>query len=289
MPANRSVIVSTLSLLALSLAACGGGGSASWETRTALSDYVAFTDFTPAGESTIYTTDSGNLDVYSITGNSFGSLTSAPISTDSYAGFAWYGNYLYTFTSYTLMAYSISGDSWSYVYNDSLPYSTSSSQATADDDGFVYAYSQDGNYELMQYDTIGDTLTTYAGPTDIGSDEPRAAWDSLSGRLYLADYDHTPFYAFNPVNGTFTSLAPFPGASGGFSDAFCSDRNGHIYTTGSACTVDKEMWKYTAATDTWSALPSLPFAHGCDASCTVAGGYLYFGDGNNYNFARIKL
>jgi hypothetical protein len=49
------------------------------------------------------------------------------------------------------------------------------------------------------------------------------------------------------------------------------------------------MWVYTASSNTWAQILDLPFDHGCDASCTVADGYLYLGDGDNYNFARIKL
>ena len=74
------------------------------------------------------------------------------------------------------------------------------------------------------------------------------------------------------------------------SDAFCSDHSGHIFTANSDCTVTSAVWMYTAATNAWSQLPSLPFAHGCNAACTVTkDGWLYFGEGDNNNLARLKL
>ena len=58
-----------------------------------------------------------------------------------------------------------------------------------------------------------------------------ACWDSK--RLYLADYSEPThgFYAWDPADAGYATLAAFPDA-GGMCDSFCSDRRGHVFTSG---------------------------------------------------------
>jgi len=208
---------------------------------------------------------------------------------ENYVGFAWVSDSLYMVQSHTVYSYNITGDSWTKPVNGTLTNRHSMSQSTADDSGFVYSLSD--SHQLLKYNTNNNTYEYIATPGDLTNSEPRAAWDSQTQRVYLADYSNpNDFYAFNPDDGTFTALAPLPD-SNGMSDAFCSDRRGHIFTANSSDSeIAKDVWMYTAATDTWTSFTELPFAHGNSAACTVsADGWLYFGDGNNYNFARIKL
>jgi hypothetical protein len=146
------------------------------------------------------------------------------------------------------------------------------------------------SHQLLKYNTAEGTYVYIATPSDLSTGEPRAAWDSQTQRVYLADYDDpNGFYAFNPQDNSFTALAPLPD-SHGMSDAFCSDRLGHIFTANSDYQITTDVWMYTAATDTWTKIAPLPFPHGSSAACTVsADGWLYFGDGDNYNFARLKV
>lgn len=263
-----------------------------WETLSSLSASPAFSDFTPTGKSVLYT-GSGSLMqkfAFPTIGNPqgvFTTLTSPPDSINNYIGFAWVGGNLFMVDGNTVYAYSITGDSWTKPMDDTLTYGHSDSQATADDHGFVYSLS--GSHQLLKYNTTNNTYEYIATPSDLSTSEPRAAWDSQTKLVYLADYDNPDgFYAFNPVDGTFTALASLPD-SAGMSDAFCSDRRGHIFTAdgdGSS----HAFWMYTAATDTWTSFPALPYEHGNNSSCTVsADGWLYFSDNGQTNIVRIKV
>ena len=262
-----------------------------WETLTSLSNTPGFSDFTPAGQSVLYTVNGSSMQEFTFppAGNPqgvFTTLTAPTDGIDNYQGFAWVGGNLYMAQGNTVYAYNIAGDSWTTPVT-TLTYSHSESESTADDSGFVYSLS--GSHQLLKYNTTNDTYVYIATPSDLSTSEPRAAWDPSTSRVYLADYDDpNGFYAFNPADNTFTALASLPDSSG-MSDAFCSDRHGHIYTANSDCSTTKDVWMYTEATDTWTKITPLPFAHGCDAACTVsADGWLYFGTGD-YNFARIKV
>jgi hypothetical protein len=284
--------------LILLINACSTGDAvppAQWETLVTLPKLCSFSDFTPSGQSLLYVSaGSGSSAFYQYAfpsgGNSQGvlsSLTSYP-SPNNYIGFGWYGSYLYFAQKNSMYKYDISGNSWSAPVT-TLTYTHKQAQTTADDSGYVYATS-DSNY-LLKYDTVNDTYEYIATPGDLGHGEPRAAWDPSTGRVYLADYYNTSMYAYNPSDDSFTPLTAFPDASG-VSDAFCSDRRGHIYTSiGNDSGSATDVWVYTEATDTWSQFsPSLPFAHGDSAACTIsADGYLYFTNGETGDFARIKI
>lgn len=275
----------------LFIIACSPGGwgdpssQADWEVLSSADNSSEFSDFTPAGESVLYT---GNFYeyVFPTTGNPdgfFNSLASAP-GIGSYTSFAWYDGYLYTAQSNSIYRYDIMDDSWT-TLRSGLAYSISMAQSTADDYGYVYAVTSGGNY-LLKYDAVFDDVI-YISTPGLSSSEPRAAWDSLTQRVYLADYTDTFLYALNPVYNSFTALTSFPN-SDGVSDAFCSDRRGHIFTTNGSGT-GNEVWQYTASTDSWAQIQSLPFEPGSSAVCTVsADGYLYIGDGGN-QFARLKV
>jgi streptogramin lyase len=257
-----------------------------WEVLSSANSSSSFSDFTPAGESVLYTGDFYEY-VFPTTGNPdgvFNSLASAPGSINSYTAFAWYGGYLYTAQSSSIYRYNIAGNNWTTMQSG---LDLADTQSTADDSGYVYAETSDGNY-LLKYDTSLNTVQYIDTPTTLPASEPRAAWDSQTQRVYLADYCYTYLYAFNPQDNSFTPLAPFPN-SNGVSDAFCSDRRGHIYTTSGSDGSLTDVWMYTAATDSWAQIKSLPFEPGNSAVCTVsADGYLYIGDGST-QFARLKV
>jgi hypothetical protein len=262
-----------------------------WETLTSLSAYPAFSDFTPIGQSVLYTGYGSSFQEFAFptTGNPLGVFTTLTALTDginTYQGFAWVGGNLFMAQGNSVYVYNIAGNSWTTPVT-TLTYSHSESESTADDSGYIYSLS--GSQQLLKFNTSNNTPEYIATPVDLGTDEPRAAWDSATQRVYLANYDDTPFYAFNPADNSFTSLAPFPD-SAGMSDAFCSDRHGHIFTANSDYQTTKDVWVYTAATNTWMKITPLPFAHGSSAACTVsADGWLYFGDGDQLNFARVKV
>jgi len=123
-------------------------------------------------------------------------------------------------------------------------------------------------------------------PISLGGFEPRIAYDSCSGLLYLADYSTTPFYSYDPVSGTQTTLSSMPGSYTEFMDGFCGDRSGHIYAMSNSSTV----YQYDITSATWSALPSGPTS-GSNSACGVgADGYLYMTDpGAGSAMWRIQL
>ena len=267
--------------------------TSAWETLAAISTYPAFSDFTPTGKSVLYTGNGSSMQEFTFptSGNPQGVFTSLTAPTDGidyYISFAWVGDSLYMAQGNSFYAYSIISDSWTKLKDGTLTYGHSESQSTADDSGFVYSLSE--SHQLLKYNTTNNTYVYIATPSDLTISEPRAAWDSQTKRVYLADYDEptSGFYAFNPDDNSFTALAPLPEFLG-MSDAFCSDRRGHIFTAdgdGSS----NAFWMYTAETDSWTSFPALPYAHGNNSSCTVsADGWLYFSDRYQTNIVRVKV
>ena len=286
---NNFILIGIIFFLMLFITACTSGNGPTpkgWEVLSSASNSSEFSDFTPTGKSVLYTGEFYEY-LFPTTGNPegvFNSLASAPGSIGEYTSFAWYGDYLYTAQSSSIYQYNIAGNSWT-TPQSGLAHSISMAQSTADDSGYVYATTSGGDY-LLEYDTSSDNVY-YISTPGLSSSEPRAAWDSLTQRVYLSDYEYTYLYAFNPADNSFTALTPFPN-SDGVSDAFCSDRRGHIFTTNGNGS-GNEVWQYTASTDSWAQITSLPFEPGSSAVCTVsADGYLYIGDGST-QFARLKV
>lgn len=304
---NKSISIGIIFLLILCIIGCGSGGwgpnatgtpslilDGEWETLAAISTYPAFSDFTPTGKSVLYTGHGSSMQEFTFptTGNPQGVFTTLTAPTggiDYYISFAWVGDSLYLVQGNTVYAYSIAGNSWTRPVDGTLTYSHIEAQSTADDSGFVYSLVQ-GENQLLKYNTNDNTYVYIPTPSDLTYSEPRAAWDSATKRVYLADYatSSSGFYAFNPVDNSFTLLAPLPNSLG-MSDAFCSDRYGHIFTADSDGS-SYAFWVYTAATDTWTSMPDLPYAHGNNSSCTVsADGWLYFSDNGQTNIVRYKV
>jgi hypothetical protein len=303
---SKSILICIIFFLMSFIIGCGSGGwgptaadtpslilDGEWETLAAFSTYPAFSDFTPTGKSVLYTGNGSSMQEFTFptTGNPQGVFTTLTAPADGigyYISFAWVGDSLYLVQDNTVYAYSIAGDSWTKPVNGTLTYSHNQGQSTADDSGFVYSLAE-GDKQLLKYNTTNNTYEYIATPDDLTISEPRAAWDSATQRVYLADYStlSSGFYAFNPDDNSFTALAPIPNSSG-MSDAFCSDRHGHIFTSDQGGT--RAFWVYTAATDTWTSITDLPYDHGNSSACTVsADGWLYFADPSQTNIVRYKV
>jgi hypothetical protein len=255
---------------------------------------VMMTDFTPTGGTTIYgNNNAGTWQSYTLPTTAdpdgvWATLAAPPVGFATYDVPAWIGNAIYMIHSASLYKYDIAGNTWTTEIDNTLTHTTNDAQGTADDTGNLYVWT--GDQYLMIIKTSDNTATYVQGPTEIPTTEPRAAWDSLSKRVYLGDYDDPTgaFYAYDPAAGTFTALAPFP-LDIGFGDGFCSDRAGHVFATSSGDIDGGDVWMYTASTNAWVQLPWLPSLHGSSSSCTVANGYLYVSNGDSYEFARLKL
>jgi hypothetical protein len=252
-------------------------------------------DFVDAGQPLVYATHGAAIYSYTFptggadtTGTWSAALATAPVLF-IYDTPAWVGTTTYLLHDTSMYAYDTAGNSWSTPINATLTHSLTDAQVTHDDAGYVYAFASD--QYLVQIKVSDNTATYVQGPNDLTAGEPRAAYDSLTKKVYLGDQDQPTgaFYAYDPTAQTFTALTAFPDPNG-MNDAFCSDRKGHIFTANSGAGVGTDVWIYTAATNAWTQLPWLPWNHGDSASCTVsADGYLYFSNGNDSMLARIKL
>ncbi len=264
-----------------------------WEVLAATPDLVQLTDFSPTGQLVTYAASGTTFRSYAFptTAEPLGvwaDLAAAPIALDTYTSPTWNGTAVYAIQGTSVLKYDITGNTWTTPIDQTLTHSVADAQATHDDDGNLYVWASD--QFLVVIKTSDDTATYVQGPVELPTSEPRSAWDTATKRLYLGDYDDPTgaFYAYNPADGLFTARATYPHADG-FGDAFCSDRAGHVFATSSGSTDGADVWMYTAATNMWSQLPWLPTLHGSSSSCTVANGYLYFSNGDDMSFARLKL
>lgn len=251
--------------------ACVFGNCNAWESISqGPPSAMGWPDFVPSGADPIYVVSGWEVDAYSISGDSWSAPSSGGTFGSDYAYPAWVGDNLYSIDGGNLYAYSISGNSFSFTAITDMPTSTDS-QATSDGAGNLYALADDGT--IIGYNLDTSTLTTWDGPTDLSGEE-RAAWDQKTGLVYLGVYSGSSFYSFDPTSGTVTALPSFPSDTG-MSDAFCSDRQGHIYTADAETTFPA---MFDTATGTWSTdLPPFPYPLQDSGGCTVtADGYLYY-------------
>lgn len=258
--------------------ACAAGSCQSWTLATGQNDY-GFADFIPQGQDPLLAT-SDTVYSYSVSGDTWSTANSSLSLPGGYSYPAWDENQLVWLSGGDLTTYIVATG---VVNTTTIPMMPSSSDAqnTADESHNVYTMATDGT--IIKYNTGTATLNTFTGPVDLpaGGDEPRLAWDKKTGKVYVGDYSSIPFYSVDTADGTLTPLTNFPDGAG-MNDGFCSDRNGHIYTT-DADGANDQFWTFNAVTGTWNASP-LPFVVGSSGTCTVSGdGYLYLlGDGTMY-------
>jgi hypothetical protein len=296
----------TIIVLAMGLSALVGCGSSSsgprfngktgttWETLAADSDTSApgFSDYSPAGKPFIFDLVSTTLQKYN---GSWSTLTGPTDDMGDWPGPAWIKDNLYVIRSNNVYAYSISGDSWTTVLSTDVP-NTADSQMAHDDSGNVWTVESDSPYRIIKYSPSANTITTYDSGLAATS-EARVAWDSATKKLFIGPgYDIPLLYSFDPATTTVEAKASVPAVGGGtgtgMGDPFCSDRSGHLYAIGdTGCDDSASMFQYDTKTDTWKAIPDVPFTdHGCDGACTVSDdGWLYFTDGETGNFSRLPL
>ena len=259
--------------------------TSTWEILATPTHAVGFSDYTPAGKSVLYSLSASAISVFSFPTSTnpqgiFSNLTGT-VSLNEFIGPAWVGNKLYQTEGNAVYIYDITGNNW--TKSGTLTYIHGSSRCTADNSGYVY--SMGTTTQLLKFNTADSTFQYIKGPDDLAFDESRAAWDSKTARVYLGNYGSSIFYAFNPADGSFAALAPVPGTDA-MSDALCSDRRGHVFTSNTGGT---EIWMYTAATNSWSLFPSTSFTHQDSESCTVsADGWLYYGSGSS-SLGRFKI
>ena len=117
--------------------------------------------------------------------------------------------------------------------------------------------------------------------------EPHIAWDSCTQKLYIADAYYTgEMHTYDPATQTQTLLPPNPDNYN--NDAWCANRSGHIYSAG--IFPGNHMWQFDILSNTWIALPNLPFDVGNAGACTITGdGFLFEQPDYTANLGRISL
>jgi hypothetical protein len=278
-----------------------GQTATAWETLTAMAstamagDSPGFSDYSPSHHANFYFLQFSTLAVYDGAGT-WTDLASPPDDMGDWPGPAWVGDHLYIIRNNKVYAYSISNDSWSTVLDTGVP-DTQFAQMTQDSSGNVWAVESSGLNRIIKYDPTDNSITPYdSGGLGGYISEPRVGWDSVTMKLYVAPaYDAPLLFAFDPATQAVTAKASAPAVGGGtgtgIGDSFCSDRSGHLYAIGdTGCDASASMFQYDTASDTWAAIPDVPFSnHGCWGACTVTdNGWLYFTDGNS-NFSRLQL
>jgi hypothetical protein len=250
---------------------------------------VGWSDYSPAGSAFFFAVG-GAMQRHDDAADTWVALSTPPSpGIDHYAGGAWYGGHIYAINNGFVSDFTVSTNSWVTTGSGIAP--TYQSMSTHDDAGNIYALTSDSTYRIVQFVVSTSAVNYFAGPAIVPY-EPRAAWDSLSHKLYFAPrFDNGALYSFDPTTKTVALLGSNP--DGGMNDVFCSDRSGHLYAAGGAtgCSGTNSMWQYDVATNSWKRIPDLPFDHGCTGACTVTDdGWLYMTDGATPSHsARITL
>jgi len=253
-----------------------------WSTSTVgannpLSSGMGFIDYLPQGiAATLYLgrsnafrsfTSSGGSGTF---GGSYTTLSSPPTNFQSYGSMAYFGGSIWVITSGKVIKYDIATNTWSTPVTGLTTHNDS--QTTVDDKGNLWSW-QDSTH-LLQYNIGTGTTTSHLLNTAIGISEPRITFDSCTGLLYLADYNHTGFFSWDPSTGTLTTLSSLP-SSLRIQDGFCGDRSGHIF----AATDGSNVYQYTIATGTWTALPAGGLIGNSNSACGIGSdGFLYASD-----------
>lgn len=248
--------------------------------------WPGLSDYTPAGQNSIFAT-ADTLVRFDTAAGSWGPSSPSPTGGTPgtwLAGAAWIGNNLYVNANSNVFRYDIAAGSW----NTALAGVAAAieSQNAHDDSGHAFVVTSDDR--IATYDTATNMISYQAfGMLPLAA-VPRAAWDSVSHLLFvMPNLNFTNLYSFDPATGAIRSLTAIPSSPP--DPIFCSDRSGHIYAT--AGVSGTSIYQYRIATDTWAAIPDMPFSHGQNGSCTVTdNGYLYVIDGQSpYNVARLQL
>jgi hypothetical protein len=212
-----------------------------------------------------------SLDKFTTASGSYTSLTSAPTAFQNYGSVAWLNDALWAITGGTtgssvVIRYDIPTNTWTTPLTGlTTPYA---SQTTHDDSGNLWGYQ---SLSVIQaYSVASSILTTYTLPTPLADSEPRIAFDSCSGLLYVTAYSDTNMYSYNPSTGVQTLLAAVPAVD--YEDGFCADRSGHLFVIANGTT----SYQYNISTNTWTAMPSTGPDGSYNTACGVgADGYLY--------------
>lgn len=272
---------------------CGsfdGGIIGPWQGT--LSEYSAgsagFSEAGPTGAGVFYALLSSTLSRYATTANTWTTMAAPPVSTGSWVSPAWVGQYLYAITNSggvgVVLRYDTLANTWTTFNPAGMPAVHQNTPTVHDDSGYLYALTTAGN--LVKYaiaDNAWTTLTTTVGSTS----DPVMIFDSCSQLIFVGPtWSGSTVKSVNTVTGATTTVANAPGA---VSDAFCTDRSGHIYSAGSSGAA--HFYQYTIATNTWLTMPTPPLSSTSVGSCTVAEDhYLYFSpESGNTAMARILL
>ena len=253
-------------------------------------------DYTPAGESSFYLLDGTTFVRYDRATNMYTTLAAPPVSAPNWSGQARIGNALWVIVSGQVLKYDIPTDTWTQVVASGV-HPNGSAMTVHDASGKIYTFTNaTPGGEVAIYDTVAGGSVTYVAVAILNASvtylEPRLAFDDSKNLLFIAPNFQLPnLYSFNPATNAVVGLANNPG--GQMNDAFCADRQGHLYAGGTTNAADPNFYTYDIASNAWKNMPALPFGHGNDGACTVMagdGGYLYMvqGDSGN-NAARIRL
>jgi hypothetical protein len=153
----------------------------------------------------------------------------------------------------------------------------------SDEYGVVYGHTSSG--QMVSYDTGTGAVDYFT--TGLGSKyETRMGYDPGERAIFFGAYNQASLYRWGIDDGSVTTMSSIPESQ--LNDIFCSDRSGHIYAAGNSS--GTSMYQYDIATDSWSAIPSLPSDHGNNGSCAVSeDGWLYVGTGSRQKWYRLEL
>ena len=249
------------------------GFSGAWATVAAnpFSPGMGLIDYLPASTSTatMYLMSGVSFDQYQTATNTYTALASNATGLTSYGSSAYYNGSIWSMTNGAVVAFNIATSAWT-TPKTGLPL-MGANQTAVDDSGNLWSY--ESSTVLIEYNVASGTVTTHTLTAAIPM-EPRIAWDSCTGLLYLASYAETVFYSYNPTTGVQTTLASPPGGLD-IQDGMCGDRSGHIFTVTNSAT----MYQYTISTGIWTAMPAGGPQGESNSACGVgADGYLYATD-----------
>jgi outer membrane protein assembly factor BamB len=229
--------------------------------------------------------------VYSISGNSWTALTSAPAAVGDGGSLVYDGaNSIYAFQGNNLTGfwrYNISSNTWTTLA--AAPANVSSGGALQFDGGnYVYAFRGNNTNTFWRYDISGNSWTTMANAPNSVRYGGSLAYDGGNYMYALRGNNNNRFWRYDISGDSWTTMANTP-ASVRYGGSLAYDGGNYMYAFRGNNT--NTFWRYDISGNSWLALTSALASVNSGGALAYPGfNYLYaFRGANSQTFWRYSI